>query len=72
MRDDLIEFYPKLSSNLGVIYNPINYEVTNYASSNNIKIKKRLFAMCETRKTRHFNMLLRDLLGFPKSFHLYV
>ncbi len=70
MRDDLIEFYPKLSSNLGVIYNPINYEVTNYVSSNNIKIKKKDYLLCVGRleKQKAFHYAIEGFAKISKKF----
>jgi glycosyltransferase involved in cell wall biosynthesis len=71
MRDDLIEFYPKLSSNLGVIYNPINEELTNYVRLNNIKtINKRDYLLCVGRleKQKAFQYAIEAFAKISKKF----
>tara|TARA_B100001057_G_scaffold367089_1_gene370455 strand:- start:1048 stop:2178 length:1131 start_codon:yes stop_codon:yes gene_type:complete len=71
MRDDLIEFYPKLSSNLGVIYNPINEEVIKHARSNNIKIiNKRDYLLCVGRleKQKAFQYAIEAFAKISEKF----
>lgn len=70
MRDDLIKFYPKLSNNLGVIYNPISYELINYVNSNNIKIKKRDYLLCVGRleKQKAFQYAIEGFAKISRKF----
>ena len=71
MRDDLISLYPSLKTNSDVIFNPIPYQLIEFAKKNDLsKINKENYLLCIGRleKIKGFHHAIKAFAGIVKKY----